>query len=271
MGKLTTHFINMGNVCLELTDCNQLVTDCLLDRCSEFLVVDGKADFTVSVTCEPGKNNLLHIKNLELITEKEVIIGNMGETAFQINKLKKQGTFKVDSRILPNSLENCLRACFAILLAWRGNILLHAAGILRNGAVYIFFGPSEAGKSTIATLTNGGTALNDESIILSMQEDKPKAQGTPFWGDLQYLNSRSSWFPVAGLFRIHKAQSVHLEEMPPSFVVAEILANIHTAARDVLSVGLAAETAINIVKKVPCYHLYFTKNEFFWRKIDVLN
>ena len=47
------------------------------------------------------------------------------------------------------------------------NFLVHACAVSRDGRGYVFAGPSESGKSTIAILSSDYNVLNDEIVIVS--------------------------------------------------------------------------------------------------------
>lgn len=261
----------LGRVCLQLVTCSPEVIDYITGKCGVFLSADASPDFRLNVSCEEGKTPIGTVApDLIVSADNGAVTGKFADSALYLNRKEKTGTLFVDARLMPVSLETCLRAVFAALLSWRGDILLHAAGILRNDFAYVFFGPSEAGKSTISTLRDGGKALSDETMILYVKGGEVLAQGTPFWGDLQTIENTPTPFPVTGLYLLHKSETVRLERMKPSQAVAQILANIHSAGQDKFSAQLIQKSLEKIVAKVPCYSLHFTKNEEFWRKIDAL-
>ncbi len=73
-------------------------------------------------------------------------------------------------------------------------IILHASGIHVKDEVILFCGPSGAGKSTIIKLLlkNAGgnfTILNDDRIIIRKKSDFFQAYGTPWHGELPYVNN----------------------------------------------------------------------------------
>lgn len=73
--------------------------------------------------------------------------------------------------------------CMQALPREHEGLLLHACGVLRNGAGEVFVGPSGAGKTTIARLATGhGQVVGDENVIVRLDGDVPKLISTPFWG-----------------------------------------------------------------------------------------
>jgi len=79
-----------------------------------------------------------------------------------------------DRNLEMNHLNKLLALAYysACKVKYDGNppaMLVHACGILRRGRVFIFAGPSEAGKTTIARLCGkrDGEVINDEMLLVS--------------------------------------------------------------------------------------------------------
>ena len=60
--------------------------------------------------------------------------------------------------------------------------LVHSAAAIGDGRGFLFVGPSESGKSTIAALAEGRTVLNDEMNLVEFHAEGPRLVGTPFNG-----------------------------------------------------------------------------------------
>lgn len=263
--------LSLGSVCMKLCGCTPPVSRYLSERCPEYISPDSGVNLVLNVTCIEGTLPLGNAAPpLETSSHDGTVEAQFGESSLTLSRSGERGTMKIDSRLMPVSMENCIRVAFAAALGWRGEILLHAAGILRNGAVHIFFGPSEAGKSTISSLKGGGLALSDEAMLLCMRDGIAYAQGTPFWGEICGGESSASLFPVAGLYLLCKSGEIRLERMRASLAAAQILANAHSASPDSISARLLEETAATVAEKVPCFTLHFTRDEGFWRMIDAL-
>ena len=197
MNSRKTLYLCLGRICVQLAGCDNATVKYITEKCAEFLSSGSDPDFTIEIFYKKGKIPRQEtMLDLAVTADNGIITGVCGESKIRLNSLRKRGTFHIDIRMMPASLENCIRVAFAALLAWKGDILLHATGILRKGLVYLFFGPSEAGKSTIAIMRNDGTVLNDESMVMYIDKDKIKVQGTPFWGDVQGFRSSSTPFPI---------------------------------------------------------------------------
>ncbi len=78
-------------------------------------------------------------------------------------------------------LEICLRTALCALLPLNGGLALHSAGLIIDGAGLVFFGPSGAGKTSLAMAT-AFQVLSDELIAVSGAPLKLHSSG--FWGEM---------------------------------------------------------------------------------------
>ncbi len=60
--------------------------------------------------------------------------------------------------------------------------LMHASGVIRGGAGFLFVGASGAGKSTVADLSQDDTVINDEVCLVEFGGGGPVLHSTPFNG-----------------------------------------------------------------------------------------
>jgi hypothetical protein len=88
-------------------------------------------------------------------------------------------------------------------------MLVHSCGILRNGQVLLFAGPSETGKSTIGRLCSEdyGVTLNDEMVLLSWPQ--PHNHGLwvhsiPIVGEVPFRLNTSA--PLAGVLMLKQSK-----------------------------------------------------------------
>ena len=63
-----------------------------------------------------------------------------------------QAALDVGRKVFQPNVGYFLKALYAYLALYRGGVLLHAAGVLADSAVYIFTGESGCGKSTVVEL-----------------------------------------------------------------------------------------------------------------------
>ncbi len=86
------------------------------------------------------------------------------------------------------------------MLARCGGILLHAAGVVRDGVGLVFAGKSGAGKSTVSGLchTAGWDVLNDDRVMIYQEVGEWKVAGTPWHGSGRFWQNRQ--VPLGGIF-----------------------------------------------------------------------
>lgn len=105
--------------------------------------------------------------------------------------------------------ENFFRLVVAYRLLALGGALLHSSGTLDpTGWARLFLGPSGAGKSTLAGLlqSQGHRVLSDDLNAVLPAGDGFRVQCVPFAGTLATFGNPGASHPLAGCYRIIKAQ-----------------------------------------------------------------
>ena len=114
--------------------------------------------------------------------------------------------------LFPGVFENLLRILVAYRLLDIGGVVLHSAGVVRNGAVFLFLGRSGAGKTTVArlSLAAGAEVLSDDLNALC-PADGAAGGGAgcavvklPFTGDLGERRAVRPPVPLAALLRLEQ-------------------------------------------------------------------
>ncbi len=121
-------------------------------------------------------------------------------------------------------LENYLRWVIADLALERGGFVLHCAGLVRGGKAYLFFGPSGAGKTTVAGLSGDHILLSDDLVLLTRGADGWRASTTPFWGALAQELKDLGTYPLAGLYRLIQAPQHALRPVSGALAVGMVAA-----------------------------------------------
>ena len=177
---------------------------------------------------------------------------------------EKSARLKITSLHAPAGADYFLRTVYALLAYRAGGLMVHGAGIVRDGRAFLFFGPSGSGKTTVARLSTGCIALNDDLIVLTPEARAWRAHGTPFTNPTQVSpTSRSA--PLAALLRLVQSPDVYLSPLVGAPAVAELLASV-----PVLNGGPAPplERCRQILQSVPSYLLHFRPEPSFWQEID---
>ena len=105
-------------------------------------------------------------------------------------------------------LDAFLRSLISFMLIREGGFMLHSAGLVKNGKVYLFLGKSGAGKSTLSKLAaaNGAEVISDEINLVRPVKGSYRVYGSPFWGEMRADGRPGSW-PLGGLFLLKKAKA----------------------------------------------------------------
>jgi hypothetical protein len=156
-------------------------------------------------------------------------------------------------------------------------MLVHTAGILRHGQVLMFTGPSDAGKTTIATLCRerDGEVINDEILLVSQPGENGEnisVRSAPILG--RFIPQRQISAPLRAIFMLKKSYRTLVRPLDRTEAYVKIMRQIITPAyigqsskRAVLS--LIADFSNALTKAVPVYELEFTLDgESLWNTVS---
>lgn len=168
-----------------------------------------------------------------------------------------------------SALERTLAyVCMQALPREHNALLLHSVGVDVNGEGHVFFGPSGAGKTTVARLSRGfGRILTDESVILAVTADGVDVLSTPFWGlstppEMIYRERRR--VPLRVLYTLAHTPDFRLDPLPAWEAVASLLGTEKVALERVESADAWLAVAERILERVPVYRLSFTPTVELW-------
>lgn len=164
-------------------------------------------------------------------------------------------------------VDSVLRMAIAQLLADRGGIMFHAAGIAANAeAGYVFFGPSGSGKTTICGLSHPRYAiLCDEIVAVKPQGDGYRLYGTPFagaWGD-----SQNEDVPLKELFYLKQASGNRRVPLAPATALRALLESAVAYHRSPEFAGRLMDILLALMGKVPVTQLEFVAKESLWETV----
>lgn len=176
---------------------------------------------------------------------------------------------RTGSPYIEEAVENTLRVVFAWRAAQAGGILIHSAGVRRNGESYLFFGPSGAGKTTISTLCPPGDVLHDDLCVVFPSGGRYVAIGFPFLGDdRKHLTLHQEVNPVAGFYRLVQSPRVALERIRGARGAGEITGSLPFVTEQQDTGGTALRNVARMVETVPVFRLSFRKDASFWEEIE---
>lgn len=143
------------------------------------------------------------------------------------------------------------------LLGRRGDVLLHACALLDEEGVYVFFGHSGAGKSTMSGLGReaGARILADDRTLLRVEDGRVLAAGTPWQGS--YRPGIPSFAPVRGIFLLVQAPEDGVVPIPPARAFAELHVRTVQPSHVPSEIEGVVRTLERIVQTVPVSELRF--------------
>lgn len=184
-----------------------------------------------------------------------------------INDAKGYGEIEVQSSHPENSIDYFLRSVYALLTFRASGLMFHAAGIVRNGRAYLFYGHSGSGKTTVARLSPDSLVLNDDLVLLLPENDGWQVHATPFWNPSQVQPTRQS-APLAGMYRLVQDKEVFLHKMGPAQALAELVSNVPIIPEDKVRSPELLIRGAKLLEDVSAYQLHFLPDNSFWSVID---
>lgn len=168
--------------------------------------------------------------------------------------------FRRETRAYP--LETIIRTAMMARLPLEGGLPLHAAGIVVEGRGVAFFGPSGAGKTTLAA-TSPHPVLSDELVAV--------AAGNPFslvrsgfWGEGR--GAARDPAPLVALVALDKGPHTALERLGRRDAVRRVVGSITVPLVPVLW-SRALGVLVALVEALPVYRLEWTPADPPWAAI----
>jgi len=173
-----------------------LPTPILLLRCAaaEFLAVDTRGwDYALDFDWAPAAVRLAGL-------------GLAGRIDWRPDLGGALWTHEDGGERFPGIFENFLRVLVAYRLLDLGGAVLHSAGVVRDGAAYLFLGRSGAGKTTVARLSQeqGAEVLSDDlnALCAGAAGAGCSVLKLPFTGDLGERRALRPAAPLGALLRL---------------------------------------------------------------------
>jgi len=257
-------------------ECHPLaLADAIAARYAPFAAPDTDVvppDLTARVIEENNSCERPLLDNIRIQQDGENYLFDAPGFSGQIDLCDHTATLALDSTTPLEGVEYFIRIVYALLADHAGGMLLHAAGLLVDGEVYLFTGLSGSGKSTVVALSPHAVALNDDLIILRPNGQRWIAYGTPFWNpEMQARAGQTASGPVAGVYRLVKDIDVYLEPLSPATAAAELVANCPViAGLPERLPGLLARCWA-LAQTVPVQRLHFRKDPSFWETLSTLS
>jgi hypothetical protein len=155
-------------------------------------------------------------------------------------------------------------------------MIIHACGILRSGQAFLFTGPSDAGKTTIAQLCRkrDGEVINDEMLLLwrpGQNGNGINVESAPFLG--KFPSRRNVKAPLRCIFHLKQGSGTRTRRLEKSEAYLKLMKQIITPAyvgqkdkRAVLT--LMSEFSDEVTRVIPIYELEFNLDgKSLWQTI----
>ena len=274
--------LQIGDVCCSLRFKDQDYSSYLKGRFSRYITEEEPeltVDISVNVTLDKGESDLPK----SFFTSKTVNGNDFdfydGLIKGRLNLEEKQCTVSFSGRGLDAAKQFMFMVYYTLLKhnhldKSKNNFLVHSCAVTRDGAGYLFVGPSRSGKSTIAKLSSDYSVLNDDIVIIKKENGTYTVSGTPFRGD--FLDDEVGSAPLKALFLIKHGKgkniikNINKREFITRFVREVVYSDTLLSTDREKAFLEMMNFCADVVSEVPFYELQFLPDKRFWDSIDNL-
>ena len=165
-------------------------------------------------------------------------------------------------------LDYLLRVCCALAVFERGGLMLHAAALVDGMKAQVFFGPSGSGKTSLARRADGRRVLNDDLVVVMPGPMGIwQAHASPFSNPSQVQPEGPGGAPLAGLFRLDRAEAPRLEPMRPAEAIASLLASTPVVGLDPTRLPALMQRLAALVAACPPQRLFASMDARTWETL----
>ena len=169
--------------------------------------------------------------------------------------------FRREERAYP--LEAVIRTAMMARLPLLGGLPFHAAGVVVQGRGVVFFGPSGAGKTTVAS-TSPHPVLSDELVAVNAASPFDLVR-SGFWGEGRESGPCGP-APLGLLVDLAKGPAFRLTRLRPAEAAGRVLASAPVPLAPPLWSRALAVTA-ELVRRVPVFRMEWTPAEPPWERL----
>lgn len=148
------------------------------------------------------------------------------------------------------------------LVARAGGFVFHTSFVQWQDRAILFTAPSGTGKSTQAELwrsLRGAEIINGDRAVVRVDGGRVLAEGLPFAGSSQICKNRS--LPLAAIVYLSQAPVTTICRLRGAQAFARVWEGISVNVWDRQDVAAVSDTAEQLVRHVPVYHLACTPDE----------
>ncbi|HYL79853.1 MAG TPA: hypothetical protein VEU07_03520 [Candidatus Acidoferrum sp.] len=161
------------------------------------------------------------------------------------------------------------RILSTILLLQKGGFLLHASGVVADSRAWVFCGPSESGKTTIARMADARPVLSDETVAIAKRARTYVAYSTPFFGEggptMGELNTHGR---LRGLCFLHKSRQFSHRRLTAREAVERAFPQVFLPKTEPAVVDVLLGCLADFAGRIPCYDLFFPPSPDLWGYLD---
>lgn len=169
-------------------------------------------------------------------------------------------------------IENFMRVVLSYVALENESFFLHSSGVVKDNKAYIFFGPSGAGKTTVAQLSKGMPLLSDDQVLVYLKDGKACASGVPFSGGERFRKENGAIpslnvnqeFEIAGFYWLVKDEETFVEPLSLVMGAARLSSTIPFIKDGPFPMQKALDIATGIAEVSKIYALHFKKDKSFW-------
>lgn len=241
-------------------------------RYQQFISSNENVDLDLDVHISPGyqfsnPNGNGKFFNKQIINEnKNIVYSN--RFAGYVDKPTNQGKLICAEIDAPSWLEHFLRIAYSWMALDRDGLLFHGAGLINGNQGYIFFGPSESGKTTVTCLSPQCTVLGDDLIMLRKVNGYFTVYASPFNVRTEQIRLTNDQAHIQGFYRLRQDRKTFIKEMNPAKAVSELLSSAPLIDQNYPGSLKALDLCHQIVQQIPCFDLHFTRDDSFWSCIN---
>lgn len=279
MSNKANYCLSIGDVTLDLTCTPSIMTDFLADwfnqpSSSKTPDIHLDLDLIPHADAPTLPNSLMTTKTRQ--SDGQFNISD-GLITGHYDPKSRQGVIKAKATLVRGQLMRVLEQIFyqafnsACPLHAENQFLIHSSAVIHSGQGFLFVGPSEAGKTTVARCSSHLHVLGDEMNIIKATEDGLELIGTPFNGT--FREKKPGRAPLRAVFLLEHLPSPTLTQPGLAETVSTLAAEVVPAVGldDLPSpqtVPVMVDQATLLAQSVPYLRLGFRPDPGFWRLIE---
>lgn len=253
--------VAIGNIPIRLRTGDSSFLSLIRHRYGDFLSPNDAAEVDLHFELVPG-GAISHEEDVRVIRNGSRWSAERAD--FRLDWDAERNCGSARQSLNPYSLDGMLRILHSIMLATRGGFLLHSASVMRNGRSFLFFGPSGAGKTTLARLAPfDAKVLSDEISYVRPDKQTFFAFGTPFSGELAEPGENVS-APISALYHLVQGARNRVLPLKPADAVRLLMRSVLFFAEDSDLVKRVFSSLCNLVSCVPICELEFVPHASVW-------